>query len=93
MTKDEMTMGKAARNETKKLEATYLNNIAISFFVAGLVLPCITLMQNMDVLANDPLTHLLTVKGFLLVAATIAALVLSVKIHNLARSALKEIED
>jgi hypothetical protein len=43
-------MGKAARNETAKLEATYFNNIAVSFFVVGMVLPTITLMQSIETL-------------------------------------------
>jgi len=42
-------MGKAARNEIKKIEATFLNNIAISFFVAGFTVPYLTLIQNLDV--------------------------------------------
>jgi hypothetical protein len=32
-------MGKAARNEILKLEATYFNNIAVAFFVGGFILP------------------------------------------------------
>jgi hypothetical protein len=39
-------MGKAARNEVKKLTATYFNNIAVALFVAGLAIPLISARQN-----------------------------------------------
>jgi len=35
--------GKAARNEIRKLKATYLNNIAVGFGLVGVVTPYFTL--------------------------------------------------
>jgi len=32
-------MSKAARNEQRKLTATYLNNVALTFLVAGVATP------------------------------------------------------
>jgi hypothetical protein len=86
-------MGKASRNEIKKLEAAYLNGIAISFFVAGLVVPYVALIQYLAGLPNVLSIPLFTMNNFFFAVTTIAAITLSVYIHNLAKSPLKEIED
>jgi cation transporter-like permease len=38
-------MGKAARNEQVKLTATYFNNFAIGFLIAGFVVPYLGIYQ------------------------------------------------
>jgi hypothetical protein len=80
-------MGKTARNETKKLEATYINNIAISFFVAGLVLPALALMQEAAV------GNIWAPKTLGYLAAMIGGIILSVYIHFGARKVLTSLED
>ena len=80
-------MEKTARNETKKLEATYINNIAISFFVAGLVLPAVALMQEA---AIGQIWSIKTV-GYL--ATMIGGMIMSLYAHFGARKFLASLED
>jgi hypothetical protein len=39
-------MGKAAKNETLKIRATYYNNIAVGLFVAGAAIPYLSLFPR-----------------------------------------------
>ena len=39
-------MGKAARNERVKLDATFLNNLAVGLVLAGIFLPLFSLFRS-----------------------------------------------
>jgi hypothetical protein len=39
MARGEPLMGKAARNERRKIMATYFDSIAVAFFAAGVAVP------------------------------------------------------
>ena len=39
-------MGKAARNEARKLTALYLNNIAVALLVAGVAIPLLAFLRT-----------------------------------------------
>lgn len=56
-------MGKAARNERQKLNATFLNNLAAAFAVAGFVAPYFYVMNTKE-LREMPILELLANQGF-----------------------------
>lgn len=73
-------MGKAARNEVRKLEAAFINNLSAGAILAGLFGTFFTLLSTGRV-------HVAHIFGGLLVAG------LGVWLHFQARSCLAEIED
>jgi hypothetical protein len=80
-------MGKTARNETKKLEATYFNNIAIGFFITGLVIPAVLLMQEAAI------GQIWSIKTAGYLAAMIGSMIMSFYMHYSARKFLVGLED
>ena len=76
-------MGKAATNERLKITAAYLNNIATSFFAAGIIIPYLNL-------AGRPPNQGFT-RGE--IAFLITALLVSVMTHLAARSCLAYVKD
>jgi hypothetical protein len=47
-------MGKAADNEWAKLTATFYNNLAVGAVIAGIIIPCLTIIRFVyDVGFND----------------------------------------
>ena len=68
-------MGKAARNEARKLAANYLNDIAVALLVAGLAIPAISVLKMTD--AEMSAFSLLTYDGKIqrLGAEIVAALI------------------
>jgi hypothetical protein len=73
-----------------KREATFFNNIAISFFVGGLVLPSILIMQKANSIGPEDFLNL---QAMIYGLATIAAIGLSYYFHRSARGLLEFIED
>jgi hypothetical protein len=57
------TIGKAAKNERLKLNATFLNNLAAAFAVAGLVAPYFYVMNKKE-LREMPILQALTTEAF-----------------------------
>jgi hypothetical protein len=47
----EATLGKAARNERRKLRATFFNNLAVGVSLGGLFIPYLALFQRLDEVA------------------------------------------
>jgi hypothetical protein len=89
-----VTLGKAARNEQRKLRATLFNNIAIGLFVVGVAVPLLTVYR-----AGETITELflLPEKSAAEVAGTIVAFVTAVCLgyasHQTALHIAAKIED
>ena len=66
-------MGKAARNEKKKLKATFYNNLAVGATMAGFIVPLLAyareLLQRDDEFTT---TEMIVTCGAMLVAALVA---------------------
>jgi hypothetical protein len=91
-------MGKAAKNEGHKLAATYWNNIAVGFMLAGFVIPYLNLYQLSATISSwHDVTNFIATTGvakiYWTVAAIVAAFMISLAMHRMAQNALKLIED
>jgi hypothetical protein len=88
-------MGKAARNEIRKIRAAYLNNIAVGAFIAGFFIPYVAYTAKMIQLHgffwigtfND------WIEGVIVIAPALLAFLLSRIFHSRALRALEQIED
>ena len=58
-------MGKAARNERVKLDATFLNNLAVGLVLAGIFLPLFSLFRSTP---DEILPFVFSVTGVLAIA-------------------------
>jgi len=56
-------MGKAAKNEVKKLTATFCNNVGVALFAAGVAIPLIDGFNKTDADTGAFLASLLTYDG------------------------------
>jgi hypothetical protein len=92
-------MGKAARNEARRLTATYLNNISAALLVAGIAIPLLSFLRS------TPRENLNWFKSFSNlnfydafqkasdIGVPFTAIIISILIHLMARRNLKNIED
>jgi F0F1-type ATP synthase membrane subunit c/vacuolar-type H+-ATPase subunit K len=88
--------GKAARNEARKLTATYLNNIAVALFIAGVGVPFVTALSKTREEVAQWFAGLFTWHGLVepnAFAAAFFAFVLSFVVHALARRSVADVED
>ena len=92
---DETTTGKAARNEQRKLTATYVNNVAIAFFIAGVAVPYFKYAYTPPPTVAAWWQALGTPDGmyYSTAAVFIGALAISLLLHWLARGFLDALED
>jgi hypothetical protein len=86
-------ISKAARNERRKLTATYLNNVATTFFVAGVATPYFAWVGQPYGEAVRILSSLPDSFRFTPVFVFVASLGLSAMLHWFARSAVDGMED
>jgi hypothetical protein len=90
-------MGKAARNERRKIAATYFNSVAVAFFVAGVAVPWFYSMSKTNREIADWFLAFNTADGFQRGLAGILTIIsaggLSYIFYMLARMRLGEIED
>jgi hypothetical protein len=88
--------GKAARNEARKITATYLNNVAVALFIAGVGVPFISALTKTREETAQWVASLFTWQGLVepnAASAVFFALVLSFVVHALARDCAGRIED
>src|SRR5262249_35640584 len=98
-----MTMGNAAENERVKLRATFLNNIAVAFFISGFIAPMLTFLSKgyemQEVIARITWNDVLKWQGkdlgtlYLIAGAAILCLAMSAWFRFLADHAAKNIRD
>jgi hypothetical protein len=81
---------KAARNEIRKLKATYFNNIAVGFGLVGVVTPYFTFTYN---LAGRSLEDFASHDIETAVVVGLGSAVLSYQIHKHAKKILSTLED
>jgi hypothetical protein len=90
-------MGKAARNEVKKLTATFCNNVGVALVATGIAIPLIGALYKTDAEVNAYFASLLTHDGLQRARATLVAAIvafaLSFVAHAVARSFLWDVED
>ncbi|WP_141713351.1 hypothetical protein [Bradyrhizobium elkanii] len=90
-------LGKAAKNEQRKLTATYLNNVAVAVFAAGIAIPVISGMNKTDEDWSAFFSSLFTYDGLQKLSANLAtaicAIVASAILHRFARHVASQIED
>jgi hypothetical protein len=77
------TMNASARNERRKITATYLNTIGSGVLLVGGFAPVVTFVYGTSATLPNPLT---------LVTGTLICIVVSLVLHFLARTMLKGIE-
>src|SRR5262249_20544143 len=91
------TMGKAARNELRKLTATYLNNTAVALIVAALAVPLIRFLAKSDQEMANWFLSLGTWEGFNRntndIFVALGMLLISAVFHFFGRVALWRMED
>jgi hypothetical protein len=88
--------GKAARNEARKVTATYLNNIAVALFIAGVGVPLIGALGRTREEIAQWLASQFTWAGFTepsAMSASFLALILSFVLHGVAHYCVSQIED
>jgi hypothetical protein len=78
-------MSKAARNEQRKIEATFLNNVGVGILLAGGILPIFSFLATEGPPTNDRLI----IGAILLIAAWFVSRML----HKGALKSAGEIED
>jgi hypothetical protein len=90
-------MGKAARNEIRKIRATFLNNIAVGMFITGFAVPYFAFAAKtvetgggIYIRAFTPDETKIAFAGLISMALAFA---LSMASRNKARKILEEIED
>jgi hypothetical protein len=92
-------MEKAARNETRKLTATYLNNIAVALLIAGIAIPLLSFLRSTpgdDVEWFKSFSNLNFAEAFQKasdIGVPLAAIVISILLHFIARRSLENVED
>lgn len=88
-------LSKAARNEKRKITATYVNNLAVALLIAGAVAPYYAVLSMPVADYMKALENIGTADGPRLttVAAFIASWVMSGLLHWTARSILEDVED
>jgi hypothetical protein len=85
-------MGNAAENEKCKMHATYWNNIGVGLFLAGAILPLLSLFSSNWMLSNPrPPIEYRTV--FIIGAGILTAWTISLACHAIAQRALDKIQD
>jgi hypothetical protein len=87
-------MGKTARNELLKLDATTANNTAVGLILAAVLLPVFSLFGSNSPSDLDALiasTH--SQKGIFGACGVIAAFVAAAWLHHSARQTISKIED
>lgn len=77
-------LGKAARNERRKITATYLNTLASALIVVGIFAPSFALIYG-----GVPINF----EGRNLILGAAVCIVMSVSLHWLARRMLKGVEE
>jgi hypothetical protein len=96
-TETPVAAGKAARNERRKVTATYVNSVAIALFVAGIAMPLLSAINTTDAELRQALSSLLTWDGLeravLRLIVTAVALGLSFWLHSFARDIANQLED
>jgi hypothetical protein len=50
-------MGKTADNEKLKLRAAFFNNVAVAFFITGVVVPYLSLAYKIGEYSSNPALH------------------------------------
>jgi hypothetical protein len=94
--------GKAARNEVRKIQATYLNNIGVGLLVAGVVVPAFAFWnwavfltdRDIEALKKGEWTDLgLAFNLALLAAAYGLAFFISRRLNGRAKEIVSELED
>jgi len=88
-------LSKAARNERRKLTATYLNNVAIAFFIAGVTVPYFAMAHRSPEEAARLFLAFGPLEGMRIstIVAFVGSFAISALIHITARSTLEAIED
>lgn len=90
-------MGKAAKNEVRKLSATFCNNVGVALFATGIAIPVISVFNKTDAEINAFFASLLTYEGLLRagagIVAALVAFALSFLAHAFGRGFLWDIED
>lgn len=86
-------ISKAARNERRKLRATYLNNVAITFFVAGVATPYFAWAHQPAEEAARIVRSLPETLRYSPFVAFFGAIALSLLFHWFSRAAVDEMED
>jgi hypothetical protein len=84
-------VGKAARNEIRKLQATYVNSMAIGMLLAGIIAPYAAYTLSSEKVPF--LEAATTPMGGLIALWTIGCTAISYGAHTVAKSFLEEIED
>ena len=83
-------MGKAARNERVKLDATFLNNLAVGLVLAGIFLPLFSLFRSTP---DEILPFVFSVTGVLAIAGLYNFLGRIPIFSQAARKEIAKIED
>jgi hypothetical protein len=86
-------MGKAARNERLKLEATFYNNIAVGLGLAGVFLPVLSILNNPPTTFSSFITTIVSEKGIFSIVAVLAAFFSAYSFYRDARKEIDKIED
>jgi hypothetical protein len=83
-------LGKAARNEHRKIIATFYNNIAVGILVAGVLVPALSLVISLPFASHRGVSRdgVEFALGFLGIAV-----IASVSLHLTARRIVAQIED
>jgi hypothetical protein len=92
MAKKGIVMGKAARNERFKIMATFYNNIAVGFIVAGVLVP--SFLFVIRVVIGSPVDHAITLERAEAVLWFLGIAILAgISFHTSARRIVSNIED
>ena len=83
-------MGKAARNERVKLDAMFLNNLAVGLVLAGIFLPLFSLFRSTP---DEILPFVFSVTGVLAIAGAFMIFWAAYQFSQAARKEIAKIED
>jgi hypothetical protein len=86
-------MGKAARNERLKLDATFLNNFSIGIVLAAIFLPLLSLYNNPFPDPSSLFAAMFSRRGIFAFWGLVSAIAVAAIAHQAARKYIEKIED
>ena len=89
-------VGKAAENERVKLEATFLNSIAVGLVLTGVLIPCLVIYRHPELLTYalaGNFTQILTPRRVASGVGVIISLCAGIYLHRWALKELTKIQD
>jgi hypothetical protein len=85
-------MGKAARNERRKLDAEFSNNMALGMAMAGIILPILAVVNKLPTF-SESFNFLFSQKGLVSIIGIIATFTGSFVAYYDARKDIADFED